>query len=150
MQQKATKKLSRHIICNNELNIGNLYYKIVWHITINISVRTYLSKSCKTEIFADIVIREIAESSHPHICSDKNSNSIVDFSCSKIVIHQKQHLQEDLITWFHFHSIKKIRRGVDNIKIMKLEKEKKECAHWKDSYLWSIQAYIPNSAMLLS
>jgi hypothetical protein len=49
----------------------------------------YLSKSSKTEILTDIIIGEVTKPSHPDICSNKDTNCIVDLFSVEVVIHQE-------------------------------------------------------------
>lgn len=51
--------------------------------------RNHLCKACKTKILSDVIIGKVAKSSHPNICSNKDTYRIVYLSCSKVMIHQK-------------------------------------------------------------
>lgn len=52
----------------------------------------YLNKPGQAKIFADVIIREVSKSSHPHIGSNEDSYGIVDFCRSEVMIHDKQDL----------------------------------------------------------
>ena len=47
----------------------------------------HLSKACQAKILSNIIVGEVAKSSHPHISSNKYPNSIINFRCSKIMVH---------------------------------------------------------------
>lgn len=49
----------------------------------------HLSKSSKTKILPHIIIREIAKSSHPDICSNEHTDCIVDFFSIEVMVHQE-------------------------------------------------------------
>jgi hypothetical protein len=51
------------------------------------NLKTHLSKSCDTEIFPHIIIREVTKSSHPDICSNEYTNGIVDLFSIEVVVH---------------------------------------------------------------
>lgn len=52
-----------------------------------------LSKTSKTEILPNVIIGKIAKSCHPNICSNKYTDRVVNFCCCKVVVHQKENLQ---------------------------------------------------------
>lgn len=70
--------------------LHDLLYKSFIQLLEYSKVTKNLANLCKTaqgEVFPDIVVREIAKASHPHIGSYKNSNCIVKFSCFEVVVH---------------------------------------------------------------
>lgn len=52
-----------------------------------------LSKTSKTEILPNVIIGKIAKSRHPNICSNKYTDGVVNFCCCKVVVYQKENLQ---------------------------------------------------------